>query len=285
MNEENNLENGAVDTEPEVADNITTDMEKPQKNKKLWKKILLIGVAAVAVIGIIFGGVLISYSVKAGKIEEQLQNMIFESSTEYDYSWWSVHNISVNDDGTYTSTWHQYNGNSTGEEEALTKSESNSELEVSVTLSGKAILGDNDIGYEIIFEDDEIVGLKSLLSVNEDDIYTVVDESSAELNIKLTAVETFCQLKKWKSNYGEMVNIIFKDYDISCDAVEGSDSKYLVTVTWYYYPNKTYLKNYTEEGTISVEVDINTKEGTKIKDQGITSAYEVYLATSTQWYY
>ena len=81
-----------------------------------------------------------------------------------------------------------------------------------------------------------------------------------------------------------MVTTIYKDYDIYCDAIEGSDTKYLITIEGNYYPNKTYLKNYTEKGTFSVEVDLETQESKIIKDQGITSAYETYLALSTNWW-
>lgn len=294
IKEEIGAEEIAIETVTQGTQETVVEEEKPSffKNlisfaKKNWKKIAVIGGAVIVTVGVIFGVVSIANAVKANKIEEQLKGMVFEEAREWDsIDSWSVSNITIGEDGTYKYDNYDYSGYGTNEEvDKLTHSDSTSELKVTVSLSGKAILGRKDIGYEIVFEDDEIVGLKSVLSV-DDSMYKAVEQSSAKQKIRETAVDIFGELTKWKnSNFTKMVTTIYKDYDIYCDAVEGSDSKYLVTIKGDYYPNKSQIKNYTQKGTFAVEVDLNTKEGKIVKDEGVTSAYDVYLALNTSWYY
>ncbi len=294
IKEEIGVEEIAIETVTQGTQETVVEEEKPSffKNlisfaKKNWKKIAVIGGAVIVTVGVIFGVVSIANAVKANKIEEQLKGMVFEEAREWDsIDSWSVSNITIGEDGTYKYDNYDYSGYGTNEEvDKLTHSDSTSELKVTVSLSGKAILGRKDIGYEIVFEDDEIVGLKSVLSV-DDSMYKAVEQSSAKQKIRETAVDIFGELTKWKnSNFTKMVTTIYKDYDIYCDAVEGSDSKYLVTIKGDYYPNKSQIKNYTQKGTFAVEVDLNTKEGKIVKDEGVTSAYDVYLALNTSWYY
>lgn len=236
------------------------------------KKLAIICGAIITFILLIVGIVLIANTIKVNEIKQKLNGMVFEYSYEYEnIDTWAVSTMSFKEDGKYVDDYAHYSP------AGLERYSSDYTAEVEVSLFGKATV-DN---YDIEFNDEgEIVAL-----IHSNSRYEVVESSTIDQKIKETAVDIFGQLTKWNnSNFGKMVTTIYKDYDIYCDVVDGSDSKYLVTIKGEYYPNKTYLKNVTEEGTFSVEVDLITKEGNIIKDEGITSAWEVYLALNTKWY-
>lgn len=252
--------------------------------KQYKKMILVIVCAVIAAIALLIGVISIANSIKAGKIEKQLQGMVFKHYSEYNVDSgensvtnWYLWVIDIDKDDSYISEdWSCYPAES--EDKRFKHSKDEYELDISFSLFGKPQLG----RYEIVYDENgEIEALDSGIVR-----YDAVAEESSESVIGKKAFEVFGKLTKWKnSNFAEMIKTIYKDYDVNYEAVEGSDSKFLVTVTGNYYPNKTDLKNFTQEGTFTVEVDLATNEGKIIKDQGITSAYDVYRALSTKWYY
>lgn len=231
--------------------------------KANWKKVALI--ASVVVVVAVFFVVL--HGIKANKIKNdvinQLNGKTFECYEDLGNDMWTLDCYTFQEDGKYINDEYYYYGGS----DTIEHKNYDGTANIKVSLSGKVTFS----VYEVILNNGEIEALKSSIG---DDIYEIVEVS----NLQKIAVDVFCELTQWKnSNYGEMIDVIYKDYDVTCTAVEGSDTKYVITFNGNYYPNKPDLPNFTIEGTLSVEVDIATKTGKILEDDGIRSAMDVWV--------
>lgn len=238
-------------------------------SKNNWKKIAII--AGVVIIVVVLG--LVLFGIRANNIKnsvkEQLNGKTFESFEDLGNDMWTLDGYTFQEDGKYINDEYYYYGSSN----IIEHKNNNGTANIKVSLFGKVTFS----VYEIILNNGEIEALKSSIS---DDIYEIVEVS----NLQKIAVDVFCELTQWRNTtYGEMIDIIYKDYDVTCTAVEGSDTKYVLTFDGYYYPNKRDIPNYTEHGVLSVEVDIATKTGKILKDQGITTAMDVYVVLGYSW--
>lgn len=228
-----------------------------------WKKVsLMVGIVVVV---IVMGVVLLS--VRANNIKKdvinQLNGKTFECYEDLGNDMWTLDCYTFQEDGKYINDEYYYYGGS----DTIEHKNYDGTANIKVSLSGKVTFS----VYEVILNNGEIEALKSSIG---DDIYEIVEIS----HLKKIAVDVFCELTQWKnSNYGEMIDVIYKDYDVTCTAVEGSDTKYVITFNGNYYPNKPDLPNFTIEGTLSVEVDIATKTGKILEDDGIISAMDVWV--------
>ena len=231
--------------------------------KANWKKVALI--ASVVVVVAVFFVVL--HGIKTNKIKNdvinQLNGKTFECYEDLGNDMWTLDCYTFQEDGKYINDEYYYYGGS----DTIEHKNYDGTANIKVSLSGKVTFS----VYEVILNNGEIEALKSSIG---DDIYEIVEVS----NLQKIAVDVFCELTQWKnSNYGEMIDVIYKDYDVTCTAVEGSDTKYVITFNGNYYPNKPDLPNFTIEGTLSVEVDIATKTGKILEDDGIRSAMDVWV--------
>ena len=235
--------------------------------KNNWKKVAVIAGAFIIVVVI---GV-VSLRVRANKIEnsirEQLSGKTFESFEDLGNDMWSLSSYTFQENGKYMNDeYYCYGGNS----DSIEHTSYDGTTRVEVSLFGKASCGI----FDVILDDGEVKTLKSPVGYT----YEIVETS----HLQQIAIEVFCQLTEWKnSNYGEMIETIYKDYDVTCTAVEGSDTKYVFTFEGNYYPNKHDLPNFTIEGTLSVEVDIATKKGKILEDDGIRTAMNVWVVLSS----
>ncbi len=236
--------------------------------KTNWKKVTLI-VGAVGVAIIIF---VVVHSIRVNNIRNdvinQLSGKTFEKFEELGLGGWNLDSYTFQEDGKYINDVYYYY---TSYSDTIDHNSYDGIADIKVSLFGKVTVGSN----EVIFNDGEIEALKSSIT---DDIYEMVEIS----HLKQIAVDVFCELKVWENlnyseNYGEIIDIIYKDYNVTCTAVEGSNTKYVLTFDGTYYPNKRELPNHTEPGILSVEVDISTKTCKILKDQGVTTAMRVYV--------
>ena len=241
--------------------------------KTNWKKVSLI--AGVAIVVIVIGAVLLS--VRANNIKKdvinQLSGKTFENLEELGMGGWALQSYTFQEDDKYIKDiYFYYNRNS----DTIKHSSYDGTADIKVSLFGKVTCKVTTFGvYEVILNNGEIEALKK-----SDDTYEIVEIS----HLKKIAVDVFCELTQWKnSNYGEMIDVIYKDYDVTCTAVEGSDTKYVITFNGNYYPNKPDLPDFTTEGTLSVEVDIATKTGKILEDDGIRSAMDVWVILGNTW--
>ncbi len=238
--------------------------------KTNWKKIALIVGVVIAVIAI---GV-VSHSIRVNNIKNnvinQLSGKTFECFEELGMGGWTLNSYTFQEGGKYVEDeYYYYNSNS----DTIEHKSYDGNVNIEVSLSGKTTFS----VYEVILKDGEVEALKSSIG---DDTYEIVEVS----HLEKMAIDIFCELTQWRNtNYGEMIDIIYKDYDVTCTAVEGSDTKYVLTFDGTYYPNKRDLPNYTEHGILSVEVDIATKTGKILKDQGIRTAMDVYVVLGYSW--
>lgn len=228
-----------------------------------WKKVVLIASIAIVVTVI----VVVSNSVRVNNIKnnviDQLSGKTFECFEDLGNDMWTLNCYTFQEDGKYINDEYYYYGGS----DTIEHKNYDGTANIKVSLSGKVTFS----VYEVILNNGEIEALKSSVG---DDIYEIVEVS----NLQKIAVDVFCELTQWKnSNYGEMIDVIYKDYDVTCTAVEGSNTKYVITFNGNYYPNKPDLPDFTIEGTLSVEVDIATKTGKILEDDGIRSAMDVWV--------
>lgn len=228
-----------------------------------WKKVVLIASIAIVVTVI----VVVSNSVRVNNIKnnviDQLNGKTFECFEDLGNDMWTLNCYTFQEDGKYINDEYYYYGGS----DTIEHKNYDGTANIKVSLSGKVTFS----VYEVILNNGEIEALKSSVS---DDIYEIVEVS----NLQKIAVDVFCELTQWKnSNYGEMIDVIYKDYDVTCTAVEGSNTKYVITFNGNYYPNKPDLPDFTIEGTLSVKVDIATKTGKILEDDGIRSAMDVWV--------
>lgn len=236
--------------------------------KPNWKKIAIItgSICVVIVVSVVANNIRVN-SVK-NDIKEQLSGKTFEKFEELGSGGWTLDSYTFQEDGKYIKdVYYYYRSNS----DTIDHTSHEYVTNIEVSLFGKVTVG----GNEVIFNDGEIVALKSSIT---DDTYEMVEIS----HLKQIAVDVFCELKVWENlnyseNYGEMIDIIYKDYNVTCTAVEGSNTKYVLAFDGTYYPNKRELPNHTEPGILSVEVDISTKTCKILKDQGVTTAMRVYV--------
>lgn len=252
--------------------------------KDNWKKLVaLFGVVIVVigfVVGIIFSIASISCNIREKNIEKQLNGLIFQDVYESYLLDWSTTTLSFKEDGRYVREYHSYaTSNEDITKHVLEYDTQEDVADIKVPLFGKPTF---NTYYEIIFDDDG--NIEALKHRNSDSRYELVNESSAPQKLKETAVDVFCELTMWKnSNFGKMISTIYKDYDVTCEAIEGSKTKYLLTFDGEYYPNKKDVPDFTCPGTLAVEVDIEEKTGKIIKDEGVTDAMDVYLILSQVW--
>lgn len=83
---------------------------------------------------------------------------------------------------------------------------------------------------------------------------------------------------------GHLLEEVCKEYTLTCEPEEGSETKFVFTVDAIYYPNKVDLDFLTETGTMVTVVDIESGECAIVEDSGILNAMEVYLALGTNWW-
>lgn len=235
--------------------------------KTNWKKVALI--VGVVIVVTVIGTV--SHSIRVNNIKNnvinQLSGKTFENFEELGMGGWTLNSYTFQEDGKYIEDiYYYYNRNS----DTIEHKSYDGTADIKVSLFGKVTFS----VYEVVLNNGEIEALKSSIS---DDTYEIVEIS----HLQKIAVDVFCELTQWKnSNYGEMIEIIYKDYDVTCEVVEGSKTKYLLTFDGEYYPNKKDVPDFTCTGTLAVEVDIEEKTGKIIKDEGVTDAMDVYLILS-----
>ena len=164
--------------------------EQTNKKKKLnflkvhWKKIIIIGIAITAIIGIIIGIISLLNSIKADKIQKQIDGMIFEYYEEgssypvdtwTDFYYWEAERY-IFDEETFTSTtWHVINN----QPNEILYDENENDTNIKITLSGKILLNNYT---EIIIENDKITGLntgtKFIPVVEKSNIDNILEEKN-----------------------------------------------------------------------------------------------------------
>lgn len=272
-------EQDAAPDEPETPDTEETTAPKASFFKTHLKKIIIIGGAVILAVIIAFATLLVLNGSKAANIEEQLKGMTFEYYDEYSVGVsglknWNLETFTFKEDGTYlTESWDHYPTDAVGKR--LEYSEDTRELEVNVTLGGDISFGANDM-YKIILNDNDEIEAIVYNGSSFENRYEPVDSSSAKEKLGKSAVRIFSNLKVPNKpyNFEKLVTTVYKDYDVYYYHVENSD-KYLITVKGPYYLNKAG-GNFTQEGTLTVEVDLNSDEYEIISDNGVISAMEVY---------
>ena len=138
----------------------TADKKDPKFNilnyvKQYKKMILVIGCAVIAAIALLIGVISIANSIKAEKIEKQLQGMVFKHYSEYNVDSgensvtnWYLWVIDIDKDDSYISEdWSCYPAES--EDKRFKHSKYEYELDISFSLFGKPQLG----RYEIVYDE------------------------------------------------------------------------------------------------------------------------------------
>lgn len=125
----------------------------------------------------------------------------------------------------------------------------------------------------------------------------MLDYSVYEINC-INVINEFEELQ-WNNPVStpimDVIDEVFIDYNITVDPIEEDDgsfsnNKYVVTVSGTYCPNAYNLPEYTEEGEISIAVNLSDDEDTGdyqtgdiISDDGVSDAFYTYLVLSTNW--
>lgn len=122
---------------------------------------------------------------------------------------------------------------------------------------------------------------------NQAVIDSLPGQSSSGTNREEDAVRIFQTVTKshWNGyTFADLEEIVFKDYDIQCAPYQGSNTRFLVTLSGNYCPNVVDLPNVQNYGKITLLVDTDTSEVSLIEDDGIDQAFEVYISLGTNWY-
>lgn len=106
---------------------------------------------------------------------------------------------------------------------------------------------------------------------------------------KQIAPELFAGTSYWNTgdSFENLIPIIFKDYDLTCEPVGNSNEEFIITVSGYYYINKVDLPTLTQPWGLVCRVNVSPLEETVEieKDDGIVNAMNLYVVLSTYSYY
>lgn len=99
------------------------------------------------------------------------------------------------------------------------------------------------------------------------------------------ALNFFASTSYWDNgdSFNNLIPIIFKDYDLTCEPVGDSNEEFIIKLSGYYYINKVSLPTITEYGEMTCRMTINPMESAmKIEsDDGIVEAMSLYVILST----
>lgn len=159
------------------------------------------------------------------------------------------------------------------------------ELEETKIFSGE-VRDYHDLTPLPFFALDDMSGLNWQENPQADEAHNqaVIDSLSGQLASRTEreqeAIRIFQTTTKpyWKGyTFADMEEIIFSSSEIECEPYQGSDTKFLVTLSGNYYPNIVDFPSAQRNGRITLLVDTDTGGVSLYEDTGIESAFEAYI--------
>lgn len=269
--------------------NIRTKVCKPINKRKIIKIALILFAALLLVAGVVLGFTFYKNHMYARELEGQLADKTYEYkglnavSDNYEACW-----LSFYDSGRYRNEFVDF-----------TTSKSNEwfgDFCVKVGFDGVATIHADSSTYKITINES---GDIEMLSAGDEEYYLIAREPGKNLvdwyedvmfedaleQNKELAIEFFANLTYWDTgdNFDNLIPTIFKDYDMTCEPLENSNTEFRITVSGRYYFNKYDFPTLTREGEFVCRVKIDGTDGTLSieKDDGIIDAMDLYVIMST----
>lgn len=266
---------------------------KPVDKKKVIKVTLISAVTFLVLTGGIFGFIVFSNYSRAQSLETQLVGKTYEyKGTDEVTGAYSVCWLSFSEGGEYRCEVADFSI------EDVQQTTGSYSVEASLDGTAKLWVDAFDFAFTITLD---ATGEIETFSIGRDTYYPIEREPEYALlywfegemfkrrleENKQVALEMFANISYWNTGdkFDNLIPVIFKDYDLTCEPVGDSNAEFIITVSGPYYFNKVDLPTLTREGELVCHVWIDGMESESAlridKDDGIVDAMNVYVILST----
>lgn len=265
---------------------------KPMDKRKVIKTAIIITIALLVIAGGIFGFLMFRNYSRAQALAAQLVGKTYEyKGTDEVTGVYSVCWLSFAADGQYRCEVADFTT------EHVQEATGNYSVETSLDGTAKLWVDAFDFAFAIKVNDENIeefsIGRDTYYPIPRESGYGLADwfeevlfEKNLEEN-KKAAIELFASVSYWDTgdSFDNLIPIIFKDYELTCEPLENSNTEFIITVSGHYFFNKVDLPTLTREGELVCRVTIDGLESESVlsiqRDDGIIDAMKLYVILST----